>query len=116
MADSGSAFENESQMNQARSTYWRKWSAKLVLEGGWVQKKLFDVGWSNESKCQACHKEEGTEKQRLYQCPGWNEVRRQSPEARRKWEQIARTSKKEWMWQPGIVSHPLKVNGTRVKV
>ena len=22
---------------------------KLVLEGGWVQKRLFDIGWSNES-------------------------------------------------------------------
>ena len=29
---------------------------KLVLEGGWVQKRLFDIGWSDESKCQACHK------------------------------------------------------------
>ena len=26
-----------------------------------MQKRLFDVGWSDESKCQACHKEEGTE-------------------------------------------------------
>ena len=25
-----------------------------------MQKRLFDIGWSNESKCQACHKEEGT--------------------------------------------------------
>ena len=32
------------------------------LEGGWVQKRLFDIGWSDQSKCQACHKEEGTEK------------------------------------------------------
>ena len=38
---------------------------KLVLEGGWVQKRLFDIGWSNESKCQACHRKEGTEKHRL---------------------------------------------------
>ena len=30
---------------------------KLVLEGGWVQKKLFDIGWSDESECQAFHKE-----------------------------------------------------------
>ena len=48
---------------------------KLVLEGGWVQKRLFDIGWSNESKCHACHKEEGSEKHRLFHCPGWNEVR-----------------------------------------
>ena len=33
---------------------------KFLLEGGWVQKKLFDIGWSDESQCQACHKAEGT--------------------------------------------------------
>ena len=32
---------------------------KLVLEGGWVQKKLFHIGWC-ESECQTCHKEKGT--------------------------------------------------------
>ena len=42
----------------------RNIARKLVLEGGWVQKKLFDIGWSDESKCQACRKEEGTEKNR----------------------------------------------------
>ena len=57
------------------------------------RKRLFDIGWSNESKCQACHKE-GTEKHRLYHCPGWNEVRREIPEVFRKREQKARTSKK----------------------
>ena len=77
---------------------------KLVLEGRWVQKRLFDIGWSNESKCQACHKEEGTEDHRLYHCSGWNEVRRQ---IRRKWEQKERTSKKEWKWQRGNVTHLL---------
>ena len=44
----------------------RNVARKLVLEGGWVQKKLFDIGWSDESECQACHKAEGTEKHRLY--------------------------------------------------
>ena len=43
---------------------------KSVLEGGQVQKRLFDIGWSNENKCQACHKEEGTEKHRLYHLSG----------------------------------------------
>ena len=76
----------------------RNVARKVVSEGGWVQKRLFDLGWSNESKCQACQKEEGTEKHRLYHCPEWNEVRREIPEAFRKWEQIARTSKKEWRW------------------
>ena len=51
--------------------------------------------------------EEGTEKHRLYHCPEWYEVRREIPEAFRKLEQKARTSKKEWKWQRGIVVHPL---------
>ena len=25
---------------------------KLVVEGGWVQKRMCDVGWSDEKKCQ----------------------------------------------------------------
>ena len=52
--------------------------------------------------------EEGTEKHRLYHWPEWYEVRREIPEAFRKLEQKARTSKKEWQWQRGIVEHPLR--------
>ena len=85
----------------------RNVARKLVLEGGWVQKKVYDTGWSDESKCQACHKEEGTEKHRLYHCREWHEVRQGIPEAFRKWEQKAETSKKEWKWQRGVVTHPL---------
>ena len=48
--------------------------------------------------------EGGPEKHRLHNCPGWNEVRRQIPEARRKWEQNTRTSKKNWKWQKGVES------------
>ena len=72
-----------------------------------MQTRLFDIGWSDESECEACHKEEGTEKHRLYRCREWYEARREIPEAFRKWEQKARTSKKEWKWQSGIVTHPL---------
>ena len=85
---------NEEWTDRHRST-----ARKLVLEGGWVQKKLFDIGWSDESECQAFHKEKGTEKHRLYHCPDWYEVRWEIPEAFRKWEQKAKTSKKEWKWQ-----------------
>ena len=35
---------------------------KLVVEGGWVQKRLYDIGLSNEKKCGGCNKEQGTEK------------------------------------------------------
>ena len=62
---------------------------------------------SDDSKCQACHKEEGTEKHRLYHCPEWYEVRHGIPDAFRKWEQKTRTSKEEWKWQRGIVTPPL---------
>ena len=44
----------------------RNVARKIFLEGGWAQKRLFDIGWSDVSQCQACHVEEGTEKHRLY--------------------------------------------------
>ena len=65
----------------------RNVARKLVLVGGWVQQKLYDIGWSDESECRACHKEEGTEKHRLHNCPEWHEIRREIPEAFRTWEQ-----------------------------
>ena len=68
-----------------------------------MQKRLFDTGWSDVSQCQACQLEEGTEKH----CPEWHAVRREIPEAFRKWERKAKMSKKEWKWQRGIVAHPL---------
>ena len=80
---------------------------KIFLEGGWTQKRLFDIGWRDASQCQVCHMEEGTEKHRLYHCSEWHEIRREILEAFRKWEQNVRTSKKEWKWQRGIVTHPL---------
>ena len=84
----------------------RNVARKLVLEGCWVQKRLFDFGWSDESECQACYKEDGTEKHRLYDCPEWFEVRREIPEDFRESEQKTRTSK-EWKWHRGTVTHPL---------
>ena len=46
----------------------RNVARKLVLEGGWVQQRLFDTGWSDKSECQACHQEIGTEQHRLHHC------------------------------------------------
>ena len=59
-----------------------------------MQKKLHDIGWSDKSECQACHKEEGTEKHRLNHCPEWYEVTREIPEAFRKSEQKSESFKK----------------------
>ena len=84
------APENEGEWTEKH----RNVARKLVLEGGWVQKKLYDIGWSDESECQACHKEEGTEKHRFYHCPEWNEIRREIPEAFRKWEQRPQLQRK----------------------
>ena len=72
-----------------------------------MEQRLFDIGWSNESECQAYHKEKGTEKHRFCWCPEWQGIRKEILEAFRKWEQKARTSKKEWKRQRGIVAHPL---------
>ena len=46
-----------------------------------MQKKLFDMGWSDELECQACHKGEGADKHRLYHCPEWQGIRREVTEA-----------------------------------
>ena len=78
---------------------------KLFLEEGWVQKRPFDIGWSDESEYQACHKEEGTAKHRLYHCPEWHDIRRGFQMLSESGSK-ARTSK-EWKWQRGIVAHPL---------
>ena len=85
---------------------------KLV---GWAQKKLFDIGWSDESECQACHKAEGTENHVFYHCQEWYEIRRKIPEVFSKWEQKATTSKKEWSGKD-VLSRILfvKANGTGV--
>ena len=54
--------------NEAWTGQHRHVTRKLVVEGGWVQKRLYDIGWSCEKKCRGCNKEEGTEKHRLYHC------------------------------------------------
>ena len=89
-----------------RTVKLRNVARKIFLEGGWTQTRLFDICWSDASQCQVCHTEEGTEKHRFCHCSEWHESRREILEAFRKWEQKARTSKEEWKWQRGIVTHP----------
>ena len=81
---------------------YRNVASKIFLEGSWTQKRLFEIGWSDVSKCQACQVEESTEKHRLYHCSEWHAVKREIAEAFGKWEQKAKMSKKEWKWQRGI--------------
>ena len=68
-------------LQQARSVYWKKWAAKHEFE------ELKDGIWLE---------------------PALALLRKKTkPEAFRKWEQKAGTSKKEWKWRRGIVKHPL---------
>ena len=62
---------------------------KLVVEEGWVQKRLYDIRWSNEEKCRGCNNEEGTEARAVPLS-----VMEGSP-----WEQRAMTSTEDWTWQ-----------------
>ena len=62
---------------------WRKSGLKSIEmwpEIWFWNEAGFDFGWSDESECQASHKEEGTEKHRLYHCPEWYELRGEIPE------------------------------------
>ena len=50
-----------------------------------MQKRLSHIGWSDKNECEACHKEEGTDTHRLHHCLEWHDVRREIPDACRKW-------------------------------
>ena len=83
----GKWYQEQKEVSQKRR---RKMGMKsivfreVVLSGRRLgEKRLFDIGWSDESKCQACHEEEGTEKHRIYHCPTWYEIRRDFPGASR---------------------------------
>ena len=84
----------------------RNVARKIFLEGGWTQKRLFDMCWSDVSQCQACHMDEGTEKHRLYHCPEWHAVRRDIrvlQDVGAKGENV----EERWKWQRGKVAQPL---------
>ena len=86
------------KINEDMTDEHRNALKKIVVEGGWAQKRLYDVGWSNEDTCQGCNKEEGAETQ---------VVSSDIPADLRKWEQRSRTSKKDWKCQRGIATPPL---------
>ena len=58
-----------SKARKRRMQGWDLVGAALAL----LRKKTKE-DWTN---IEACHKEAGTEKHRLYHCPGWYEVRRE---------------------------------------
>ena len=96
-------------VQRARSVYWKKWAAKHEyeeFERASSLAKESEENWTEKHR----KKEEGTDKHRQNDCPEWYEVRREIPEVSKKLEQKARTSKKEWKSQRGIVEHPLSGN------
>ena len=68
------------QTNEAWTDKHRNVTRKLVVEGDWMLKRLYYIGWSDEKTCRRCNREEGTEKHRLYHSPCCKEVRNQTPE------------------------------------
>ena len=79
----------------------RNVARKIFLEGGWTQKRLFDFDWFDTSQCQACKKRKGQN------TTAQNGTK---PDERfqkflRSWSKKTRTSKKEWNWQRGVVTH-----------
>ena len=71
---------------------------KLVVEAGWLQRRMYDTGWSDVEKSRGCTREESTEKHRLSVMEG-----SLKPDPRRtgKMEQRTKTSEEEG----GITSH-----------
>ena len=45
------------KVREERTVTYRNVARKIFLEGGRTQKRLFDIGWSDESQCQVCHME-----------------------------------------------------------
>ena len=44
----------------------RKVMRKLVVEGGGVQKRLYDIEWSDDKMCRGCGNEKGKEKRSTF--------------------------------------------------
>ena len=63
------------KVRENRTEKHRNVARKIFVEDGWTQKRMFGIDWSDASQCQACQKEEGTEKHWLFHCPQWYEVR-----------------------------------------
>ena len=73
----------EKQCNVAR---------KIFLEGGWTQKRLFDIVGRMTVNVKPA-KRRKAQKSIIFTSPEWHEIWREIPEAFRKWEQKVRTSK-----------------------
>ena len=121
-------------LQQAGIVYWKKWAAKRECEelkesiwlrrrkGGLKNTETWPENWywkevgcsrnSDESAWQTCHKEEGTEKHRLHNCPEWHEIRREIPEVFRTWEQKMRKLQRKSGGGREVLSRTLSVKAS----
>ena len=63
----------ERKWSVTRTSKHRNGMRKLVIEGGWAQTRLDNIGWSDEKMSRGCGRKDCTEKHRLYRCPGWRD-------------------------------------------
>ena len=90
------------QTNGSWTDKHRNVMRKFVVEGGWAQNMLHDIGWSDDKKRQGCGNEEGTKKRRLYHCLPCREVINQILEAVGNGNRGQKTANERWAWRCGI--------------
>ena len=90
--------------NEAWTDKHRHVTRKLVVEGGWVQKRLYDIGFVRR-------KEAPVTREMAQRNTGCTTVfegsQKPDPEKLCQWEHTAKTSKLDCKWQRGITSRPL---------
>ena len=80
--------------NEPSTDKYRNVMRKLVVER-WVEKRSYDIEWSDEKKCRGCNKEESMGKAQAVPCR-------------------AKSSKENWKWQRCCISsHPLSGSSWR---
>ena len=75
----------------------RNVARKVVVGGGWVQKRLHVVGWSIGKKCRGCNKEKKRHKEaQIVPLPVLEGGQKLGP--RKMGQTVTKGSKKDWKW------------------
>ena len=88
--------------NESWTDKHRNVMRKLVVEG-WVQNRLYDIGWSDEKKQRLQQRGKARRSTGCTFCRHGNQI----PEGLGNWERRAKTPKEDWKWQGGIASRHL---------
>ena len=87
--------------------------SKMIASCGFLENELCEYSKEEGVNVKLARRRKAQRTTGCITCPEWYEVRREIPEAFRKLEQKARTSKKEWKWQTVMLSIlSVKANGT----